>query len=144
MNSKKIVGIFIVTALLFAIGIEISPIAAAKKETYYFFDRTGDHLLVSKDNDIYIRTLDGITRTRITESADVLEKDAFFSKDGRYVLFMVDKSRYFAGIADINIKYFAQPIDGDKTNRVEISEEIYRDFKKERITAYEKPGPKRE
>ena len=48
-------------------------------------------------------------------------------------MYMVYNSRYFAGIAYIKIQYFLQPIDGDKTSRVEITKETYQDFKKERM-----------
>jgi WD40 repeat protein len=46
----------------------------------------GDMVLVSKDNDIYLQMIDGSDSRAVTSNRDVFERDAFFSKDGRYIL----------------------------------------------------------
>ncbi|MFH1594689.1 MAG: hypothetical protein ABID09_08345 [Candidatus Omnitrophota bacterium] len=145
MKLKKSRATFIAAVSLATLAA-LSNIAAEDKNAYRLFDRIGDLLLISKENDIFMQMVDGTKKGRVTESIDVQEKDAFFSKDGRYILFMIDDSKYFAGVKDVRIYCYLRPIDGDKASIIEITEELYKDFKKERLsdkykrTVYLSPG----
>lgn len=107
---------------------------AVSDMNYSFFDRIGEIRVVGRNKDLYIEKMDGSDSRRITSTAETYERDAFFSKDGRYVVYETDESRHFSGgVADIKYNYFMQLIDGNDTTKIEIDEFMYRDLKKERI-----------
>jgi hypothetical protein len=75
----------------------------------------------------------------LTATSTVIERDAFFTKDGVYVAYETDESRYFAkGISDIKYLYFLLRLTGkedayeEATQRVEIDQFTYKDLKQER------------
>ena len=134
-NSKKLkLLITLCAASLLMIRI-VSYSPCEEEKEYYLFDRMGDLLLVREEKDIYlVMLIEARKKVRITKTHDIVERDAFFSRDGRYIFFEIDKSKYYPdGTAEIKFEYFRQPIDEDDKKRMKIEEDVYRDFKRERV-----------
>lgn len=133
-NIKELVLVTVLTiGLLLAECATTHPIAWGEVK-YIFFDRIGEMKLVSRENDLYIEKVDGSDKRKITSTSEIFERDAFFSKDGRYVLYETDESKYLMkGVADIKYSRFLQPVDENDSKKIEIDEFMYRDFKRERI-----------
>ncbi|MFC1590781.1 hypothetical protein ACFL42_04745 [Candidatus Omnitrophota bacterium] len=105
-----------------------------EEKEYRLFDRIGNLLLVYKDKDVYIQDVEGKELVRSTTTRDVFERDAFFSRDGRHIMYEVDKSRrYPNGDIDVEIHHYMQEIDKNDKHKQKIEEVLYRDFKKERL-----------
>lgn len=135
MNIKR--AVFAVVLLVWVFPADNAMCAEGD---YYLYDRIGDLRLIGAAKDLYTDRMDGTGKRRVTSTPETPERDAFFSKDGRYIIYMTDESRRFAGgIIDIRYNYFLQPIDGDDAAKSKIDEFTYRDLKKERIR--EKRGP---
>lgn len=119
-------------SVMFSLAIDEAP-------EFAFFDRLGELRLVSREKDLYVEKLDGSEKRRLTSTSLVVERDAFFSKGGIYVVYETDESRYYAkGISDIKYRYFLlrltgkEEADEEVNQRIEIDRFTYKDLKRER------------
>ena len=83
---------------------------------YGFMDRKGEERLVKKNNDLYIENLDRNEGRRITNTPDIEEWRAFFSKDGKQILYSTEVSHFFG----LDYNHYRQPVNGDDSQRIEI------------------------
>jgi len=134
-TTRPLSAVMAIVTLAFFAGITMTGRAVAGEKAYYLYDRIGDLLLISKDKDIYIQSLDGTREFRLTKTRTDFERDAFFSKDGRFVLYELDKSRYFPNgeIVEFEVEHFLQPSDRDDSARQSIDVVLYKDYKEARM-----------
>ena len=82
--------------------------------------------IISENYDLYIETMDGKDKRRITNTPDVKETWAFFTKDGKSVIYQTTDSNFTTE------RYFIQPIDKDDGSKEEMSDGQYSIFHQER------------
>ncbi|MDB4349743.1 hypothetical protein OAA99_02180 [Omnitrophica bacterium] len=130
--KRSLLTVLLAGALL-AAGCLIADIALSDDEPY-FFDRLGELMLIGRGRDLYIIRMESGAKRKITSTPEVTEEDAFFSNDGRFVLYKTKKKKSaFDKTSSPEVERFMQPIDANDLQREEINFFLYKDFKKERI-----------
>ena len=125
-----------IAAVFLFVAVYAAAIADNGASEYYLYDRVGDLRLVGKSKDIYLERFTSGEIRKITATPDVYEPDAFFSNDGRYVLYRAEnKKRAFDKTPEPASRYFIQPVDDTDLKRKEIDQFLYKDYKKERLKA---------
>jgi hypothetical protein len=82
-----------------------------------FYDSYGDYKLVGRNNDIYLEKIDGSESKQITHTPHIVEIEAQFSVNGKYIVYETQDLFFISPI----FKFYRVPINRDDTNRQEIS-----------------------
>ena len=80
---------------------------------YEFFDMREDQRLVGRNNDVYFEKEDGTESKRVTYTPNTPEQAAFFSKDGKKIVYLETNEN----------KSYKINIDLDEKSRKQISAE---------------------
>ncbi|MFC1590718.1 hypothetical protein ACFL42_04420 [Candidatus Omnitrophota bacterium] len=117
-----------VTGLLLRTELPAYCFAAGRE---MIFDKRADMILIGRDNDIYITSGHEGPQLRMTASPDIIEQDAFFSADGRFVFYKACRVKPGAGAAAYtDFEYYMHPIGIDEGGRMPINEESFKGFRK--------------
>lgn len=94
--SETLLSLSLLVSLLGVSGCATA--GGAGLNSYQFMDRKGEVRIVEKDNDLYLETFDVKTNDfdpsksrRITFTPKDYEMSAHFSKNGKYILYAVEK-----------------------------------------------------
>jgi len=117
----------LIVMTLFITGVSIY----GQEEGYdKFFDEYGESRIFSKNNDIYVTTIDGSKTKRITHTPDITEDDAVFLKDGKHIAY----SEFFGDKrgAKSPRKHYKVKSDSNDSKGIEISSEEMQNIKREK------------
>ena len=127
---KHVFSILIIVSLIY-----IVTASYAQEETYdRFYDSYGESRLVSKNNDVYVHTIDGSRSKQITHTPDTEEDSATFSKDGKHIAYSeyLGKRTGPDGQSKGERKHYKVEVGCDDNARMEISAEEMENLKNER------------
>lgn len=113
---RGLLPIILAGSVLGVSGCATTGSAVQNNLGYEFLDSYGDYKIVRKDNDTYLEKLDGSESKRLTHTPDVYE-DGYFVSRGKYIRYRETHGK--------SGRYFVISIDGDDSNRKEISLEEY-------------------
>jgi Tol biopolymer transport system component len=110
--------ILLVAGLTGTNGCAGIPVNNVQNQVGYekFFDSQGDERLIEKNNDLYLEKIDGSESRRITNTPKIKERTAYFSKNGRYIVYFDET------ISDGYGAYLVQTNEDD-SRKIKISED---------------------
>jgi len=96
---RNTIFILVGLGLLGLTGCKSVPVSKSQNEIGYegFYDSYGNYRLVRRNNDIWMEKLDGSESRRITNTPAILERKAYFSKDGNYIIYLDGTIAYGEG-----------------------------------------------
>lgn len=90
-----------------------------------FRDAYNGKQIISEGYDLYI--IEGGNKRRVTNTPDIKETGAFFTKDGTFIIYVTTDENFMTA------KYSIQPSDKDDNYKEEISEPQYSIYHQERF-----------
>ncbi|MFA5008712.1 MAG: hypothetical protein WC546_05780 [Candidatus Omnitrophota bacterium] len=114
MKGKIVFMLAIVIQIGFLAGCVVErPL----RDVYYkFYDSYDDYVLARKDGDLYVEKLNRTDSRRVTFNPKETKTDAMFTKNGRCIVYSVNRC-----CIEPKIAYYMQPVDKDDSARTEIA-----------------------
>jgi hypothetical protein len=86
-----------------------------------YVNSCGEHRIVRINHDLYIEKLDGSERRQLTNTPDIEEGGAFFTKDGKYIVYFEGEPTADSRIDSQDRQNYIIKSDGNDSMRRKIS-----------------------